>query len=150
MKVQAPYITVYQVPVDSTSNIWSIRATRFYPGGALASHEPTSARKQKRFWRKPWTESVNVIDIGVYELTDTECVEKECSDRGSGAGRGAARLPLSGDNPDGKVLLRASEGTVGVTLGSRGRCLADESGAALNPLSGRVLEGDAEELWGGT
>ncbi|CAH0515725.1 unnamed protein product [Peronospora belbahrii] len=34
--------------------VWRLKtlgATRNAPGGALESHEPTSARKQKRFWR---------------------------------------------------------------------------------------------------
>ncbi|GMF44473.1 unnamed protein product [Phytophthora fragariaefolia] len=38
----------------------TLGATHFSPSGALASHEPTSARKQKRFWREHWTETVNV------------------------------------------------------------------------------------------
>ncbi|GMF63157.1 unnamed protein product [Phytophthora fragariaefolia] len=38
-------------------------ATHFSPRGGLASHEPTSARKPKGFWREHWTETVNVLDI---------------------------------------------------------------------------------------
>ncbi|KAJ8524108.1 hypothetical protein ON010_g17010 [Phytophthora cinnamomi] len=67
---------------------------RYSPGGGLASHEPTSARTQKHFWCEHWTESVNVIDIGVSKLVDAEYVERERFERGSGAERGTARLPL--------------------------------------------------------
>uniref|UniRef100_H3H512 RNA-directed DNA polymerase n=1 Tax=Phytophthora ramorum TaxID=164328 RepID=H3H512_PHYRM len=52
----------------------TLGATRLPPGEALASHEPTSARKQKRYWREHWTETVNVLDIGVPELIDTHDV----------------------------------------------------------------------------
>ena len=52
----------------------TLGATRSAPGGALESHEPTSARKQKRFWREHRTETVNVLDIGVSEVVDTRGV----------------------------------------------------------------------------
>ncbi|KAJ8561737.1 hypothetical protein ON010_g7943 [Phytophthora cinnamomi] len=74
---------------------------------------------------------------------DTECVERERSERGSGAERGAAQLPLSGDSQEGEALLRASESRVSVMPRGRGRCLAEASGAALHPLSRSVPEGDA-------
>jgi len=70
------------------------------PCGALASHEPTSARKPKLYWREHWTESVNVLAILVSELIDTG-VEDASPERCSRADRGAARNPLSGDRPDG-------------------------------------------------
>ena len=41
----------------------TLGATRTSPSGALESHEPTSARKQKRYWREHQTESVGVLDI---------------------------------------------------------------------------------------
>ncbi|GMF37906.1 unnamed protein product [Phytophthora fragariaefolia] len=46
---------------------WSktLGSTHFSASGALASHEPTSARKQKHFWREHLTETVNVLDIGM-------------------------------------------------------------------------------------
>ena len=46
----------------------TLGATRTVPSGALVSHEPTFARKQKRFWREPLTEVVNVLDIEMSEL----------------------------------------------------------------------------------
>ncbi|KAJ8566168.1 hypothetical protein ON010_g6957 [Phytophthora cinnamomi] len=58
----------------------TLGATRFSPGGALASHEPTSTRTQKHFWREHWTESVNVIDIGVSELVDTDRCGRDTPD----------------------------------------------------------------------
>ena len=42
----------------------TLGATHTVPSGALESHEPTSARKQKRYWRKPLTDSVSVLGIG--------------------------------------------------------------------------------------
>ena len=41
----------------------TLGATRNVPSGALESHEPTFARQQKRYWREPLTEDVNVLDI---------------------------------------------------------------------------------------
>jgi hypothetical protein len=64
----------------------TLGATRLSPGGAMASHEPTSARKQKRYWRGHWTESVNVLDIGVSELMDTgveDASPEHCSCNGA-------------------------------------------------------------------
>ena len=51
--------------------IKTLGATRFAPGGALRSHEPTSARKQKRYWRGHWIETVNMLEVGMSELLDT-------------------------------------------------------------------------------
>ena len=53
----------------------TLGATRFSPGGALESHEPTSARKQKRYWRGHWAETVNMLEVGMSELVDTEGVK---------------------------------------------------------------------------
>ena len=49
--------------IDWRSN--TLGATRFAPGGALESHEFTSARKQKRYWRGHWTEMVNMLEVGM-------------------------------------------------------------------------------------
>ncbi|KAE8878986.1 hypothetical protein PF003_g36967 [Phytophthora fragariae] len=49
----------------------TLGATHFSPGGALANHEPTSARTQKPYWREHWTESVSVLDVGVSEMMHT-------------------------------------------------------------------------------
>jgi hypothetical protein len=77
----------------------TLSATRLSPGGALASHEPTSARKQKRYWRGHWTESVNVLDTGVSELMDTG-VEDASPERCSRVDHGVARNPLSETHRD--------------------------------------------------
>ncbi|KAG2818866.1 hypothetical protein PC111_g12138 [Phytophthora cactorum] len=50
----------------------TLGATHFAPSGALVSHEPTSARKQKRFWRGHEAESAMVLDIGMSELVSNE------------------------------------------------------------------------------
>ncbi|CEG40725.1 uncharacterized protein PHALS_10909 [Plasmopara halstedii] len=55
--------------IDSRSK--TLSATRTSLGGILVSHEPTSARTQKRYWREHWTELVDVLDIGVSELSST-------------------------------------------------------------------------------
>ncbi|GMF68693.1 unnamed protein product [Phytophthora fragariaefolia] len=79
--------------IDWRSKI--LGATHFSPSGALASHEPTSARKQKRFWREHWTETANVLDIGMSEMMDTESVVDKSPEQSSWAERGAAHNPLS-------------------------------------------------------
>ena len=38
-------------------------ATRTAPRGDLKSHEPTSARNQKRYWQETIAENVSVLDI---------------------------------------------------------------------------------------
>ncbi|GMG16912.1 unnamed protein product [Phytophthora fragariaefolia] len=50
----------------------TLGASHLSPCVALSSHEPTSARKQKRFWREHWTEAVNALGIGMPEMMDTE------------------------------------------------------------------------------
>ena len=44
----------------------TLGATRIVSDEALESHEPTFAKKQKRYWREPLTESVSVLDIGFF------------------------------------------------------------------------------------
>ncbi|ETI35350.1 hypothetical protein F443_18307 [Phytophthora nicotianae P1569] len=43
----------------------TLGATRPAPSGALVSHETTSARKQKHYWREHEAEAAVVLDIGV-------------------------------------------------------------------------------------
>ena len=43
--------------------------------GAFASHKPTSAVQQKRYWREHEPDSVNGLDIGVSEIIDTDVVD---------------------------------------------------------------------------
>ena len=50
---------------------WKLKtlgATRTAPSVALESHEPTSARSQKRYSRDLLADSVSVLDIGMSEL----------------------------------------------------------------------------------
>jgi hypothetical protein len=99
----------------------TLGATRLPPGGALASHEPTSARKQKRYWRGHLTESVNVLDIGVSELMDTG-VEDASPEHYSRAARGVARNPLSETHRD-ESSLHAGHGMVDNTSSILGTAL---------------------------
>lgn len=48
----------------------NIGATRIVTSGALESHEFTSARKQKLYWRKSLYELVSVLDIGMSDLIE--------------------------------------------------------------------------------
>ena len=50
----------------------TLGATRNVPSEDLESHEPTFARQQKRHWRDPLTEDVNVLDIGMSELVNCQ------------------------------------------------------------------------------
>ncbi|KAK1936742.1 hypothetical protein P3T76_010177 [Phytophthora citrophthora] len=86
----------------------TLGATHFSPSGALASHEPTSARKQKRYWREHRAESAMMLEVGVSELVD----DTECEDH----------------SPVERVALVDSESTCGQS--SRTSC-----GAARTPPS---------------
>ena len=46
-------------------------ATRNVPSEALEIHEPTIARQQKHYWRSTLTDDVNVLDIGMSELINS-------------------------------------------------------------------------------
>ncbi|CAH0519613.1 unnamed protein product [Peronospora belbahrii] len=71
----------------------NLGATRNAPCGALESHEPTSARKQERFWRGYWTESVNMLDVGISDFVDTVSVED------NSPGRGPMTVDIVVENP---------------------------------------------------
>ncbi|KAK1937951.1 hypothetical protein P3T76_009688 [Phytophthora citrophthora] len=86
----------------------TLGATHFSPRRALASHEPTSARKQKRYWREHRAESAMMLEVGVSELVDdTECEDHSPVERvalvdsesmcgkSSRTSGGAARTPPS-------------------------------------------------------
>jgi hypothetical protein len=118
----------------------TLGATRLSPGGALASHEPTSARKQKRYCRGHWTESVNVRDIGVSELMATG-VKDASPEHCSRADRGVARNPLSEAYCD-ESSLHAGHGMVDDQSRHLGHDSSDARGAARNPLSGERPDGD--------
>ncbi|GMG17192.1 unnamed protein product [Phytophthora fragariaefolia] len=108
----------------------TLGATHLPPSGASASHEPTSARKQKRFWREHWTETVNVLDIGMSEMMDTESVVDKSPEKSSWAERGAAHNPLINARYV-AASLRVHEGMDR----SPGRSSWTERGVARNPLS---------------
>ncbi|GMF47931.1 unnamed protein product [Phytophthora fragariaefolia] len=108
----------------------TLGATHFSPSGALASHEPTSARKQKRFWREHWTETVNVLDIGMSEMMDTESVVDKSPEQSSWAERGAAHNPLS--NARGEAASLHADGGMDK---SPERSSWTGRGVARNPLS---------------
>ncbi|KAG3057708.1 hypothetical protein PI124_g20619 [Phytophthora idaei] len=102
-----------------------VKDTRFAPSGALVSYEPTSARKQKSFWRGHEADSAMVLDIGMSELASSEVAVVH--ERGSQDVLGVARYPQSGAGLASDPLLCPDE---------------DESGVARNPLSGTDLVND--------
>ena len=53
----------------------TLGTTRIAPSGALKSHEPTSDRKQKRYWREPLPDNASVLDIGMSELVVSDDVK---------------------------------------------------------------------------
>ncbi|GMF44512.1 unnamed protein product [Phytophthora fragariaefolia] len=108
----------------------TLGATHFSPRGALASHESTSARKQKRFWREHWTETVNVLDIGKSKMMDTETVVDKSPERSSWTERGVARNPLS--DARGEAASLCADGGMGRRPK---RSSWTERGVARNPLS---------------
>ncbi|GMF16716.1 unnamed protein product [Phytophthora fragariaefolia] len=108
----------------------TLGASHFSPSGALASHEPTSARKQKRFWCEHETETVNVLNIGMSEMMDTKSVVDKSPEQSSWAERGAAHNPLS--NARGKAASLRADG--GMDRSPK-RNSWTERGVARNPLS---------------
>ena len=48
---------------------------RALPLVKLWTHEPTSARNQKRYWREPLADNVSELDIGMSELVDSDDVK---------------------------------------------------------------------------
>ena len=48
----------------------TLGATRIVSDESLDIHEPTFAKKQKRYCREPPTELISVLDIGVCEVLD--------------------------------------------------------------------------------
>ncbi|CAH0518847.1 unnamed protein product [Peronospora belbahrii] len=70
--------------------------TRNASGGALESHEPTSARKQKLFWRGYCTESVNMLDVKISDFVDTVSFEDNSPGRGPVTVDSVVENPLDG------------------------------------------------------
>ncbi|KAG3144703.1 hypothetical protein PC128_g24341 [Phytophthora cactorum] len=111
----------------------TLGATHFAPSGALVSHEPTSARKQKRFWRGHEAESAMVLDTGMSELVSNEVAVVH--ERGSQDVRGAARYLRSGVSQVNDSPLRGPRGTVDRRSRHHGRIPVDAGGVAPIPLS---------------
>ena len=72
----------------------TLGAARNVPSESLESHGPTFARQQKHDWREPLTEVVNVLDIGMYELTNSN-VGNMNSEHSSLSISDTTRTPLS-------------------------------------------------------
>uniref|UniRef100_A0AAV1VB72 Uncharacterized protein n=1 Tax=Peronospora matthiolae TaxID=2874970 RepID=A0AAV1VB72_9STRA len=79
----------------------TLGATRNVPGEASESHEPTFARQQKRYWREPLTEDVNVLDIGMSELSNSNVTNTSFELSSSSE---TARTPLSVTRCDNESL----------------------------------------------
>ncbi|GMF19397.1 unnamed protein product [Phytophthora lilii] len=133
----------------------TLGATHYSPVGALMSHEPTSARKQKRYWRKHWTETIAVLGIGVSDAARTEdgvalvarksvALQSNLREFDSDIVCGTARTPSSVEHPDVGAPLSVQEGTVGCEPRHQGAHPEDAGGAAPILLSGtRGLEHEA-------
>nr|CCA27706.1 reverse transcriptase putative [Albugo laibachii Nc14] len=118
--------------IDWTS---TLGATRNVPCRALESHEPTSARKQKRYWCGQLTEVVSLLDIGMSELITYEDVSNIGPQKNSSIASGTARTPLSDTRCDNESLK--AESIVGLVPSHQGLDPANERGVArVNPLSG--------------
>ncbi|KAG3070015.1 hypothetical protein PC121_g9632 [Phytophthora cactorum] len=111
----------------------TLGATHFAPSGALVSHEPTSAKKQKRFWRGHEAESAMVLDIGMSELVSNEVAV--VPERDSQDVRGATRYPRSGVSQVNHSPLCGPRGTVDRRSRHHGRSPGDAGGVAPIPLS---------------
>ncbi|GMF24588.1 unnamed protein product [Phytophthora lilii] len=124
----------------------TLGATHYSPGGALVSHEPTSGRKQKRYWREHWTETVAVLDIEVSELVDTPHqvdmgTEQDLLPRHHGThpedAGGAALIPLTGTRGlEHEATLVVEDNKAGEMPESHeGEHLDDGCGVQCEPLS---------------
>ena len=109
----------------------------------MESHEPTSARKQKRYWREPLTESVSVLDIGMSELVESDDVKDISREQGSWTVSETARTPLSDTRCDSESLN--AESIVGQRPNHQGLCPADERGT-MRKYSLSDVDGDVNAL----
>uniref|UniRef100_A0AAV1T3C0 Uncharacterized protein n=1 Tax=Peronospora matthiolae TaxID=2874970 RepID=A0AAV1T3C0_9STRA len=96
----------------------TLGATRNVPSEALESHESTFARQQKRYWREPLTEDVNVLDIGQSELSNSNVTNMSIEPSSSKTSE-TARTPLSGTRCDNESLH--AESMVGLGPSDQGR-----------------------------
>ncbi|POM69898.1 Reverse transcriptase, partial [Phytophthora palmivora] len=141
----------------------TLGATHFSPDGALASHEPTSARTQKRYWREHWTEKVSLLDVGVSELVNA-CVRDTSPELGAtlttSAGperssldeRGVARNPLGGVGPTRDAPPRIQVDAVGNEPRFHGLRPDENCVVARTPLSstrpdGKLLRAPSATLY---
>ncbi|ETO72896.1 hypothetical protein F444_11123 [Phytophthora nicotianae P1976] len=106
----------------------TLGATHPAPSGALVSHDPTSARKQKRYWREHETEAAVVLDIGMSEFVSNEVAVRPGEDE-----RGVARKPLSGMDPVEDLPLRGPRAAVDCESRHRGR--GPEDAGVVTPSS---------------
>ena len=98
-----PWINWRSKTLDATSPV---------PKKASKSHEPTSARKQKRFWREKRTESVSVLDIGMSELVDSDDVQNISREPRSLTFCGTAHIPSSNTHCDNESLMSKAKSQV--------------------------------------
>ncbi|POM79687.1 LOW QUALITY PROTEIN: Hypothetical protein PHPALM_2580 [Phytophthora palmivora] len=127
----------------------TLGATHFTPDGALASHEPTSARTRKRYWREHWTEMVSLLDVGVSELVNA-CVGDTIGatlttsagpERSSLDERGVARNPLGGVGPTRDTPPRVQVDAVGNESRFHGLRPDENCVVARTPLSSTRPDG---------
>ncbi|POM60412.1 reverse transcriptase [Phytophthora palmivora] len=130
----------------------TLGATHVSPAGALASHEPTSAKTQKRYWREHWTGSVSLLGVGVAELVNA-CVGDTSPELGATlttpAGperssldeRGVARNPLGGVGPTRDAPPRVQVDAVGNEPRFHGLRPDENCVVARTPLSSSRPEG---------
>ena len=108
----------------------------------MESHEPTSARNQKRYWLEPLADNVSVLDIGMSELVDSDDVKDMRIEQSSICDSEAARTPLSGSRCEINVLN--DESIVDQSSSHRGLKSSDERGVARKyPLSDVGCDRDA-------
>ena len=108
----------------------------------LWTHEPTSARNQKRYWREPLADNVSELDIGMSELVDSGDVKDMSIEQSSICDSKAARTPLSDSRCESNVLN--AESTVDQASSHRGLNPSDERGVARKyPLNDVGCDSDA-------
>ena len=112
--------------IDWRSN--TLDATRTAPSGAVESHETTSARNQKRCWRKPLAENVSVLDIEMSELVDSDDVKGMSMEQSLLCDIETVRTPLSDSRCENNVLN--TERIVDLASNHRGLNPSDERGVA--------------------
>ena len=67
LELHEPWIDLGSKTLGATCNV---------SNEASESHEPTFARQKKRYWREPLTKAGSVLDIGRFELIDSDINNK--------------------------------------------------------------------------